>query len=96
MVVTEVLQKINLVDGQFTPSEASDVINALIKEKINFHKLQRLCVTEHCETSDTGHLDGRIGELTRERETAARFIKEARSAGKKITISGTLELSFED
>ena len=29
---------INLVDGTFTPSEAHDVIQALIDQKINFHK----------------------------------------------------------
>ena len=34
MVKTEVTHKLNLVDGVFTPSEASDVINGLIKEKI--------------------------------------------------------------
>jgi len=34
-------QKINLVDGNFTVSEASDVVLTLLNEKINFHKLQR-------------------------------------------------------
>ena len=30
-------QKIQLVDGTFTPSETSDVVIALLQEKINFH-----------------------------------------------------------
>lgn len=32
-------QKIQLVDGNFTVSEASDIVQALLNEKINFHKL---------------------------------------------------------
>ena len=35
-------QKFQLVKGDFTPSEASDVIMSLIDEKINFHQKQRL------------------------------------------------------
>ena len=39
---TSTKQNIQLVDGVFTVSEANDIIQNLINEKINFHKLQRL------------------------------------------------------
>ena len=34
--------KVQLVKGEFTSSEAYDVILSLIDEKINFHKIQIL------------------------------------------------------
>jgi len=59
-------QKIQLVKGEFTPSEASHIIMNLIDEKINFHKLQRLQMWEGNHKSKTEQLDGRIEELEKE------------------------------
>jgi len=96
MLLAEVTQKINLVDGRFTPSEASDVIEALIREKINFHKVQRLQkLIGDCDC-ETGELSGRISELLEEKQKAKAFFAEARQAGRNVVISGTLEISFED
>ena len=47
--MTEVIQKVQLVEGKFTPSEAADVVSSLISEKINFHKIQRLSSLERNE-----------------------------------------------
>ena len=91
----ETLQKVQLVDGQFTPSEASDVVGSLIKVKVNFHKLQRLsiCEKQHYE-ADTMYCDGRISELMEELKLAKEFIREARANGQNVRINGTLEISI--
>lgn len=94
MIATEVKQKINLIDGKFTPSEASDIIDALIREKINFHKIQRLQSWIGDENCDNEPLNGRIGELVEERKKARAFFKEAKQAGANLVINGTLEISF--
>jgi len=96
MVHTEVIQKINLVEGQFTPSEAQDVMDALIREKINFHKVQRLQQLIGDSDCETGELNGRIAQLLEEKQKVKAFVAEARSAGRKLVINGTLELSFAD
>lgn len=96
MTSTEVTQKINIVDGCFTPSEANDVVEAMIEGKINFHKVRRLqqwlgdC---NCETQDAKR---RIEELTLEMEKAKAFFAEAKRAGRKVVIKGKLDFSFED
>lgn len=96
MVATQVVQQINLIDGQFTPSEASDVMEALIREKINFHKVQRLQkLIGDCDC-ETGELSGRISELIEEKQKAKAFFAEARAAGRNVVINGTLEISFAD
>lgn len=92
--MVETLQKVQLVEGKFTPSEASDIVNALIDEKINFHKLQRLSLCEGHQDADTEYPDGRIGELMREKDVAKAIIQEARAMGYKLQIDGILELTF--
>lgn len=98
-VLPEVLtdqRKIQLVDGTFTPTEASDVITALIDEKINFHKIQRLKIWEGNHSSKTNMLDNRIDELEKEKMTARTIIERARKNGKNITINGILEIKYVD
>ena len=94
LVKTE--QKINLVDGTFSPSEASDVIIALLEQKINFHKLQRLSWCEGDKDANTKYPDDRIQELENEKTIAREFIKSVRWEGKRLRISGVLNITLEE
>ena len=94
MVLTEVRKKIQLVDGVFNPSEANDVVNALLGEKINHHKLQSLSMRIGDDHAETEYHDARIEELEEEKETLKRYIAEARSRGYQVRIDGTLKFSF--
>ncbi len=96
MVLTEVKQKIQLVEGQFTPSQANDIVKALLDEKINYHKLQRLSMIVGDEMADVESSDIRIAELIREKKIARDFINMARKEGKNVRINGILNISFED
>ncbi len=96
MTIAPATQKIQLIEGQFTPSEASDIICGMLTEKIKFHKVQRLSeFIGNCESSDTDS-HRRIAELEEERRKMKAFAAEARATGSKITISGTLQMSMED
>jgi hypothetical protein len=89
-------QKIDLINGNFTASEASHIINAVLKVKINFHKLQRLSITEGNE-ADTCEFDsGRIAELMNEQEIAKKFFSQARLEGKKLKMTSTIHIEIED
>ncbi len=90
----EVNQKIQLVDGKFTPSEASHVVNCLIDEKINFHKLQALCWYEGNHDADTTYCDKREKELREEKKTAREYIKSAREQGYDVIINGVLDIKL--
>ena len=89
-------QQIQLVKGSFSPSEASDIICALLDEKINFHKLQRLIIREGSHGCKSPQLDGRIQELEEEKQIAREFISNNREAGRNLKISGTLEITIAD
>ena len=89
-------QQIQLVTGSFSASEASDIICALLDEKINFHKLQRLKLWEGSHGCQTNQLDGRIHELEEEKKVAREFIARVRESGRALKISGTLEITLAD
>ena len=87
------IKKIQLVKGEFTPSEASHIISSLIDDKINFHKIQRLQMWEGNHKCKPDELNGRIEELEREKESTRAFINSMRSLGKNLKIDGILKIS---
>lgn len=90
----KVTQKVQLVKGEFTPSEASHIIMNLIDEKINFHKIQRLQIWESNHNCKTDQIDSRIAELEQEKEIARDYINKSRGTGQNLNINGTLEISI--
>lgn len=95
-VVKNAKQTIRLVDGEFTPSEASFVISSLLDEKINFHKLQRLTMLEGNCNSKTDYDNGRIDELESEKLIMREFISKMREQGMKLQINGKLEITIAE
>ena len=96
MTSTEIAHDLKLIEGEFTPSEALDLINGFIKQKINFHKIHRLSMFEgdvNCDTSDD---DSRVAQLERAKADFRAFYQEAKSLNKKVRISGTLEFDLID
>ena len=87
-------QHIKLVDGEFTPIQASDIISTLIKQKINFHKIEGLQHWERNHDSDTQPISNRIKELEKAEKAAKDFIIEMKKQGKKIRIDGHLKISL--
>lgn len=92
----QVQQKIQLVKGEFTCSEAAHVITRLIDEKINFHKLQRLQMIEGDHVCNTNPLSGRIQELEQEKETVRKYFNSQRPSQKTFSINGVLEITVSE
>lgn len=89
-------QNIELVKGAFTRSEASHIVGALIDQKINFHKIQRLQAWEGDHNCKTGGLDNRITELEEQKKIARQFISSYNQSGCSFKIKGTLEIIVEE
>ncbi|MGB5693106.1 MAG: hypothetical protein WBM43_10920 [Flavobacteriaceae bacterium] len=87
-------QKIRLVDGEFTPSEACDIVNALLDQKINFHKIQRLSMWEGDINANASFPNSRIEELEAEKIRFKEYMKTAREDGSLVKIKGNLDISF--
>jgi len=93
---TKTTQKIDLIDGVFTASEASGIINSVLKVKINFHKLSRLSITEGNHKDECAYDNGRISELMNEQQVAKEFFSQARLNGKKLKIRSVIQIEIED
>lgn len=89
-------QKVKLVDGIFTPVQASDVVSSLIEKKINFHKVENLQNWERNHKTDPQPIIDRISELEEAKKQAKAFIKEMKNSGKNIKIEGELKISIVD
>lgn len=92
--LTKTEQKINLIDGIFTASETADILRAMIDQKINFHKIHRLCLTEGNENDDCVYDNNRIAELVNEKENLNAFIKQVREQGGALQIKGNIEITL--
>ncbi len=92
----KVKQQINLIEGHFTAAEASDIVNAVLKVKINFHKLQRLSITEGNNDDGCEFDSSRINELLEQQAIAKDFFANARLQNKKLKMKSTIEISIED
>ena len=88
-------QKINLIDGHFTPTEAGDILHAMLDKKINFHKLQRLSRTEGNENDACEYDSNRIVELIDEKGKLKDFLSTLRSEGRTLEIHSTINITVK-
>ena len=96
LITPKTTQKIDLIDGTFTSTEASDIINSVLEVKINFHKLCRLSITEGNVKDECSFDSGRIGELMNEQNIAKEFFAQARLNGKKLKMRSVIHIEIED
>lgn len=85
-------QIVQLVKGEFTPSQASDIVLSLISQKISYHKLEEIQLWERNHEIDLEPLRNRITELENEKKKAENFIAQMKAAGKNLKIDGTIEM----
>lgn len=94
MINTEVIQDVKLIEGQFTPAEAREVVISFLEEKINFHKRRKLNLWMRDKDANTERHDKRIAELLVEKKKMEELLAEAEAEGKKLHLSGTLDINF--
>lgn len=83
-------QKVQLVKGEFTPHQASDVVMSLLDQKINFHKLKAIQLWEQNHNYDQEPIKNRIKQLEAEKVIASDFISKMMLEGKNLNIEGIL------
>lgn len=89
-------QTINLIEGKFTPSEASDIINAMLDKKINFHNIQTLRINEGDHNDPCQHDNERLKELLIEKARLKDITSEIRMQGKRLQIDAIINIKVID
>ena len=96
MLATQVMKKMQFVDGEFSPSEAKDIVCKIIDDQSNFFKLQHLshwigdCNTEYNSFIDNSkRLNDQKCELTD-------IINEAKARGCKVRLQGEFKVIIDE
>lgn len=90
----EEITQIQLTKGEFSPTDASQIILNLLNEKINFHRIQRHQIWEGDHQCNTKIIDQRIEELENEITKAKALILKAKEQGLKLKIDGSLKITL--
>lgn len=84
---------LNLINGDFTPEDAKEILNELITEKINFHERKSLSSQIRFGYKDEASIK-RVVELKSLREYINEKIKEAQYQSKNVRIISDLQLEL--
>ncbi|MFT4568004.1 MAG: hypothetical protein ACI9FN_002972 [Saprospiraceae bacterium] len=96
MEIIQVTQKVNLVDGCYTPSDASSLVTRLVEEKIKFLKLQNLKNFIHDSSCDCRPSEERVIELKQELQELKEIVSQSRIKGREIKINCVLEITYDE
>jgi hypothetical protein len=86
---------VQLVEGEFTPVEAADVLLSLINYKIKFHSVQILNL-KGMENEAIKKSEKRISELKKAKKNVTQLILKARKKGEKIEINSIISITTKN
>lgn len=85
-------QIVQLIKGEFSPSQANEIVLSLISQKISFHRREEIQLWEKNHDSNLELIRIRISELENQKQKAENFISELKLQGKNLEINGIIEM----
>lgn len=82
----------DLIDGQFTPEDARELLIDLFSRKTNFHEIKNFSANERFGKDDPVHIN-RIHALTNSMEQLNRLFQEVKGSDKKVVIRSVVSIS---
>lgn len=91
--VKDIKKTCELINGHFSPEEASEIVHDLFTKKINFHEVKSFSqlIREGAEDQKSAK---RIVELKADRKQAKELIDAAAASGKSIKITSTVHIEL--
>lgn len=83
----------SLIHGEFTPDDASEIINHMISKKINFHERRNFSSQIRFGEVDQ-HSVVRIQELKACKASLNAVIQQAKEQGKKLRVSSSISVEL--
>ena len=100
MTNTEVLEKTAiakdeqaLIKGDFSPEDATEIINHLINNKIRFHEVRSFSSEIRLGKTDPSSMH-RAEELRESQEALNNLIKQAQEQGRNLRIASTIAIEI--
>jgi hypothetical protein len=89
------IEKLNLLEGEFSFNEAKEILTSMFNSKINFHNIQNWSSQERYGKDDeTAQM--KIPLLKNEIEKLEEIILEAKANNKKLIINSEINISLKD
>jgi hypothetical protein len=85
-------QRFQLIDGNFTPSEAGRVLLSLVQSKMDFHCVEKMSNEERFGR-DRSRSERRLQELAKLQSALKELIEEAVSDGHNLRVRGWIEIA---
>lgn len=82
-----------LIDGQFNPSEAKNILFALLNSKINFHSLESLGIAIRTNGDVSVH-EKRIKELKQTNSSIYQLLEFAQEKKMKVKVNSLIEIEL--
>jgi hypothetical protein len=84
-----------LIDGRFEPSEALNILFALVNSKINFHAMESFGITIR-SSGDTSFHEKRIKELSKTNTDIKKVLDYAKEKKLALRIDSNIEIKLID
>lgn len=88
-------EKVQLIEGNFTPAEAKELLLNLIGSKIQFHTSKNFS-TEICTGQPDRKSVEKIVSLRKTRERVAELLENARSKNLTVEIESSITISWTE
>ncbi|WP_020604161.1 hypothetical protein [Spirosoma spitsbergense] len=89
------IEKLNLIEGNFSKEEAREILMSIFSSKINFHRLKNFSSQERYGKQDET-AQKRLPELKKEIEKVLQIVSEAKSKNKRLLITSEIVIQLSD
>jgi hemerythrin superfamily protein len=89
------IEKLKLIEGEFSFNEAREILTSMFNSKINFHNIQNWSSQERYG-KDNETAQKKIPLLKNEIEKLEEIILEAKANNKKLVINSEINISLKD
>ncbi len=86
-------QRYKLLDGTFSPAEATQILLSLVKSKIDFHDREKFSNEERFGR-DVAHSERRLTELRELHETLRTACQSAADTDRRVQVNGWIEIAL--
>ena len=89
----EIMHQFKIIDGDFSPSEANQVLMNMLSSKIGFHSMEIFSIQERFN-GDVSRNVKRIRELKAIGDSLNTLFDDARDKGMRLRIDGTIKIEL--
>ena len=89
----ETQHHLKLIDGNFTPEEANEILLDLIASKIRHHNLKILSIKEH-SNGDVSHSEKRIEKLKKVNQSLKKIITYAQQEKLHLKVESFIQVEL--